>query len=53
MTGLLSREQDRRLMGVGEADQGKGGLQNEIAVCKAGFLGEGVEWKHSLLGINH
>lgn len=35
-------------MGVGEADQGKGGLQNEIAVCKAG-----VEWKHSLLGINH
>lgn len=28
-------------MGVGEADQGKGGLQNEIAVCKVGFLGCG------------
>ena len=53
MTGLLSREQDRRLMGVGEADQRKGGLKNEIAVCKVGFLGRGGKWKHSLLGINH
>lgn len=43
MTGLLSREQDRRLIGVGEADQRKGGLKNEIAVCKVGFLGWGGE----------
>lgn len=40
-------------MGVGEADQRKGGLKNEIAVCKVGFLGRGGKWKHSLLGINH
>ena len=49
MTGLLSREQDRRLMGVGEADQRKGGLKNEIVVCKPGFLGPGGKVKTFLV----